>query len=351
MSIAAALDLANGTLDRIAPDLDANFHVMPTLYPILQQKGHVRFEGGRYLKFPFTYGAAGKAIGVFNGPEILTKGRDQKHQSLEYELHRMVYTVSIPNKELIHNQGDLAIIDLMEQYPANDMECWIQDEEDYLLTGVSGGLAASTAALSGLMTLNGEKNPNKLRGVTNGMLDFALPTAQSDVVGNIAKSDSQKHANQYATISTWASNGLKTEKRTLRKCAKNGNHKDAQSYVLVMDDLKYGNFEEERESRVRVRMVNDALEKDATYSLPLMGAEVHHSLHLDTTQFTGDGQNGVTYHIDTDHMFCQVAEDRTLKGKDFKEAEDQDMVYLKVPCHKQYGMRRLSAHGVTAGGN
>lgn len=351
MALATALDLINGTLNNVSTQLDANFDVYPTLYNALSEAGHVKFGGGAYLEFPFTYGAAGSTRGIFNGPEILPKGRSQKHQKLSYELHRMVHTLHIPNRELVHNTGENARIDLIDEYPAKDMLCLIQDQEDFLLTGVSGGLAAPTADILGLFCLNGEFSTGVLQGTTNGALDFAPPSAQADVVGNVQKQQSRFHYNQYGLITSWPSNGLKTVKRIMRTCAKNGGHKDCRTYIVIMDDITYGNFEDEKYGNVRITMVNDATEQDATYSLPLMGAEVHHSLHLDTAQFTGTGSNGVSYIIDKDHFFCQEAEKLQVAGRKFQESEDQDVVYMKVPWHLQYGMRRFPAHGVVAGGN
>lgn len=347
--MAVSTELINTTLADLKGPLEDNFTRYNELMEKLFSKKQVKFAGGTYIERPFIKGATGRAKAIRSGSELLNRVRTKQTEKLQVQPGRFVHTLHIPNIELAQNTGPAAAVSLLKEYPVNDLEALQRDMNKYFLTGSSEDLAISSADMYSFLTLNGQFSSGVGTGVTNGILDFAAPSAQTDTVEGVAKSEAGYHYNQYGAITNWATNGVRTWKKVLRTCAKHGKHKDAKSYVIFTDDVTFGNYEDSRSNAIRVRLVSDATETDATFELSLMGAMVCHSLDLDPSLFTGDAANGVTYMVDTDYCEFQVVE--ALKLSDFKESEDQDVVYAKAPFHGNWIFTRLPAHGCVAGGN
>lgn len=344
------LDLLNSTLPDLQGPLEHQFtHTIP-LMKLLWEKEQVKYNGGLYTEKTFTTNPAGGGVAIRTGSEGLYRGRSQNTLKMRVEQARVVMTSHIPNIDQIKNQGKAAVMDVASDYLTMLLEGAMQDFNKYFLTAKTAGHTfKNDSDLYSFLTFNGEFSSGIGEGVTNGVFDFAAPSAQSDTVQNVAKSVANLHYNQYGLISTFSSNGVRTIKKVLRQCTNEANQTNSQGYLLIMDDDTFGNFEEEYETPVRVQLVNDVREKEMLLALPISGALAYYEPNLDVSQFSGTGANGVTYVINRNHVEFIMAEKMQIKP--YKESETQDVVYSHIPFMGQWMFSRLPAHGVIAGGN
>ena len=247
------------------------------------------------------------------------------------------------------NSGKLAVIRLIEEYPKTTMDGAQADINAYLLTGASRGLVFQTAELRGLLTLNGEVTTGIGTGVANGLLDFALPAAQNQIVQSVTKSSTYFHFNQYNDITAWATNGLTNLRKTYRQCAHYAGGMGKGPDLVVMDDDTYGNFEESRLNLVRVKVVEDNTEKTNMLGLDLGVAKVYPSIDLDRSLFSAPANDGVTYILNTDYIEFPLAE--APKISDFKErVGDQDVVTALFSMQGNLICTKTPAQGAVSGG-
>jgi hypothetical protein len=312
-------------------------------------KARMPMEGGSFIERTFTGAAPARGVGIFVGDELLNMTRRQEIRKFQVEPHRLVVAINIPKKELMFNSGKLAVIRLIEEYPKTTMDGAQADINAYLLTGASRGLVFQTAELRGLLSLNGEVTTGIGTGVTNGLLDFALPAAQNQSVQSVTKSSTYFHFNQYNDITAWATNGLTNLRKTYRQCAHYAGGMGKGPDLVVMDDDTYGNFEESRLNLVRVKVVEDKTDKTNMLGLDLGVAKVYPSIDLDRSLFSAPANDGVTYILNTDYIEFPLAE--APKISDFKErVGDQDVVTALFSMQGNLICTKTPAQGAVSGG-
>lgn len=347
--MAVSLELLNSTQSEYSGDLIFAFERHNELMAELYDAKQVKFKGGTYIERPFSKGMVGNTTKIRNGTEMLTRTSNNILEKLRVQPGRTIHSLYIPKTDLAQNTGKNAVVQLINQYPVNDLKMLGNDKNRYFLTGTTSGRGITADKLYVYLTLNGDFASGQGEGVTNGLLDFVVPASQSDTVENVAKSSATGHYNQYGLITGFSTNGSSTIKSVLRKCIREGGHKDGRTYVLFMDDVTFGNLEAERDGKVRLSLNTDKTEAAAVLDLGLYGATVYSSADLLPSVFSGTGTGGVTYIVDKDHIEYQVVE-KTEFGE-WRESEDQDVVYNKLVEHGNWIMQQFPAHGVVAGGN
>jgi hypothetical protein len=347
--MAITTEVLNTTFADLRGPLVNSFLRSNELFDSLMSKAKMPMEGGSYIERSFAGGAPARGVGIYVGDELLNMTRRQQINRYQVEPHRLVVAINIPKKELMFNSGKLAVIRLIEEYPQTTMEGAKADINKFLLTGVSRGLVFQTAELLGLLTLNGQITTGIGTGVTNGLLDFAIPTAQNQVVQNVTKSSSTFHFNQYGDITSWAADGLTTLRKQYRQCSHYAGGPGKGPDLVIMDDDTYTNFEESRLNLVRVNLVEDKTEKTNTLGLSLGMAKVFSSIDLLRGDFAGVAGDGVTYMLNTDFIEMPMAE--APKITDFKErVGDQDVVTALFSMQGNLICTKLPAQGCVSGG-
>lgn len=349
--MAITTEVLNTTFADLRGPLVNSFVRSNELFDALMSKARMPMEGGSYIERTFTGAAPARGVGIFVGDELLNMTRRQEIRKFQVEPHRLVVAINIPKKELMFNSGKLAVIRLIEEYPKTTMDGAQADINAYLLTGASRGLVFQTAELRGLLTLNGQVTTGIGAGVSDGLLDFALPAAQNETVQSVQKSSTYFHFNQYNDITAWATNGLTNLRKTYRQCAHYAGGMGKGPDLVVMDDDTYGNFEESRLNLVRVKVVEDKTDKTNMLGLDLGVAKVYPSIDLDRTLFTGGTApaDGVTYILNTDFIEFPLAE--APKITDFKErVGDQDVVTALFSMQGNLICTKTPAQGAVSGG-
>ena len=344
-------ELLNTTFADLRGPLVNSFVRSNELFEALNSKARMPMEGGTKIERSFSGGAPARGVGVYVGDELLNMTRRQQIRKFEVEPHRMVMAINIPKRELAQNSGKLAIIRLIEEYPQTSMEAAKADLNKFLLTGVSRGLAFNTSELQGLLTLNGQSTAGIGTGVTNGLLDFLTPAAQTDVVQNVAKSSSYFHFNQFNDITAFTANGISQLRKTYRQCSHYAGGIGKGPDMVFMDDDTYTNFEDARRDNVRVTLVDDKIDKSNTLGLNLGLASVTSSIDLDRADFTAGTApaDGVTYMLNTDFIEFPMLEAPNVS--EFKErVGDQDVVTAIFAMQGNLICTKLVAQGCVSGG-
>jgi len=347
--MAISTEILNTTFADLRGPLINSFIRSNELLDALMTKARMPSEGGSLIERSFAGGAPARGVGVFVGDELLNMTRRQQTKRFQVEPHRIVAAINIPKKELLFNSGKLAVIRLIEEYPQTTLEGAKADLNSFFLTGASRGLVFQTADLAGFLSLNGQFAAGSGTGVTNGLLDFQLTTAQADVVQNVAKSSSYSHFNQFGTVTSWATDGLPTLRKTYRQCAHYAGGMGKGPDLVVMDDDTYTNFEDSRLSLVRVALVEDKTEKTNMLGLELGVAKVYSSIDLNRAAFTGAAANGVTYILNTDYIEMPLMEAPSITP--FSErVGDQDVVTAIFSMQGNIICTKTPAQGCVSGG-
>ncbi len=219
---------------------------------------------------------------------------------------------------------------------------------------VSRGIVFQTSELRGFLTLNGEVSTGIGTGVTNGLLDFATPATQNDVVQGVAKSSSYFHFNQFGNMGG-APFDISVLRKTYRECAHYAGGMGKGPDLVYMDQDVYTQFEENQANnfRVNVSTIQDGVDqKTNTIELSLGLAKVYSSIDLDRNDFsaTGNASNGVTYILNSDYLEMPVHEAPQMS--EFKErVGDQDVVTAVFSMQANLISTKLPAHGVVGGGS
>ncbi len=323
--MAISTEMVNTTFANLRGPMVNAFKRRTPFWKALDSKFRMPAEGGTYIERTFMGSAPARGVGMFNGDELLNMTRRQQTHRYRIEPHRLVIAVNIPKKEMLFNTGKLAVMKIIEEYPKATVDAAICDLNQYLMTGVSRGLVFQTAEMAGFMPLNGDFTSGIGLGVTNGLLDFATPTAQAAAaqsVQNVVKSTAYFHYNQYFAITTWLTNGMDQIRAGYRACS---HWSDTPPDLVVMDDDVYGQFEKSKLANVRITLVEDETEKTDMTEQTLGMAAVYSDLDLDRSLFAAPGSGGVTYILNSKHMEFVMHEAPNITS--FEERlGDQDVI-------------------------
>ena len=352
--MAISTEVLNTTFADLRGPLINSFVRSNELFDSLMTKAKMPMEGGSYIERSFAGGAPARGVGIFVGDELLNMTRRQQVRRYQVEPHRLVVAINIPKKELQFNSGKLAVIRLIEEYPQTTMEGVQGDLNHWFISGTSRGLVFQSAEMEGLLTLNGQHNTGIGQGVQNGLLDFATPALQNQIVQSVAKSNSYFHFNQYGTIAAgaWATTGMNILRQTYRQCAHYAGAGKGPDLVIMSDNV-FSNFEAARLNLVRIKIVEDRTEKTNMLGLELGVAKVYSTLDADAVSFTANGNlgntNGITYMLNTDFIEFPMSE--APKISDFKErVGDQDVVTAIFSMQGNLICTKLPAQGCVDGG-
>lgn len=351
--MAVSLDVLNSTLQDLKGPLLMSFAEKTPLFRWLEKTGRTSSEKGTWIQRMLMGGSPTQMIGLYGGGETFDTTRTEQVKIIKVGTHRFGGAIAIPGLDLETNNGSLGAIKLIKEYPAAVIASMAIDMDRFFLTGVSNGKVLSTSELQGWNTLNGEKVFAKgVTGVTNGLIDFAAPSTQTDEVQSLQKSAAYNYVNQYGQIvGGYAANGRRTIMKTYRQCARfNMAGPDVGPDMMFADDETYANIEAELATRVRTQVVQkDSDEKVASLTMPYLGGQLVAAQNLILTDFTGDAVNGLIYLL-TSSGFEKV----DYKKFDISSFEDrianQDNVVAKALGQFAFIAPNLAVQGAVTGG-
>lgn len=353
--ITNALDVINTTFADHKGPLIMEWAQSIRFMRALLDKAQIRTSGvgGTYIEKTISGGPAAKGVGIYSGTERRPRNYNNTLKKIRVEAHRISVVVEIPKKFIRHNMGPAAVIELIKDRPREVMMGASQDMNKFMLTGVSQGLVFDTSEFGGFVTLNGLYSTGTLTGTTNGVLDFALPAAQTDTVFDLAKSTSYYHYNQYGAITSWATNGFKTLRNAYWQAAQfdeSQKDEDKGCDLIVMDPDTFANFMEHQAARVLIPYDQEKSSRPTKGNqYPFENGVAFADYALDRTLFTGAAANGVTYGINTKHWEWVWLEEPTLS--DFRDSgPDYDSIYAEFSAHGNPICKKLVSQFAVAGG-
>ena len=333
--MAISADVLNTTYRKLKGPLVHTFMRRTPFLTAFYENNKIRDEigGGTTVERALMTGSPATARGIFNGFEVLNLVRRQRTEQLKVEPHRLGAAIAIPGKDLAENNGDAAVMKLLEAYPEAFMNSLNRCLESYLLTGrIPAGNHAITnvAELYGWCTLFGDFNSGVKTGTTNGILQFAAPADQTATIHDLASSSAIEWVNQYAAIASWESEGLKKINSMIRRC--NQYSTDGKLTLGFMDADTMSNLEDTKQGHVRISVVDDKLSKDETSTMEHKGVMFHESLDMDRGFFSGAPADGFGYALNLNYWEIPVIQKAELS--EFKDnLADQDGVTSKFIFH------------------
>ena len=335
--MAISADVLNTTYRRLKGPLLETFMRRTPFLDALYNNGKVREEinGGTTIERAIMTGSPSTVRGIFNGLELLSLTRAQRTEQLKVEPHRMAGAIAIPGKDLAENNGDAGVMKLIEKYPEAFMNSLNLCLESYLLTGTipaGNHTVRSVAELYGFCTLFGGFTSGVKTGTDNGILQFAAPADQTVDIHNVASNNANKWINQYSAISSWNSEGLKMINQLIRLVNHYG--MGSRASLGFVDPDTMSNFEETKQSHVRISVVDDKLSKDDTSTLVHKGVTFHESLDMDRALVasTSPAADGSGYILMPEFWEIPIIQKAELS--DFQDnLADQDGVTAKFLFH------------------
>jgi len=192
----------------------ATIHLMPTienmffdrhrfLKAMLESGVDKRPSGGEFAAFDIEVDGPGNISKQVTGSEAYAYGRRNIIRQGRVFIPTHIYAFAVEGKLLRHGQGTTGIENLLKLYP----EASILDFKQRCTAQILMGNGAAASA-DGWTTLNGDTTYNPDGTALNGLLDFATPATQADVVENITKSNTTTFwYNQYVNVPSFATNG------------------------------------------------------------------------------------------------------------------------------------------------
>ena len=347
-----SLEVLNSTLQQLSDSGIVTFKRKHWFMSLVFEKIPNSKGQGPFMERTLSVASNARGRMITRGDEILDHTRYRTLRKIHMYPFRWIVSPVIPKKDDLENSGPGAAVDLIQQYVMLPILAYYDDLNKAFLTGTTGGLSADPSQFRGILVLNGQYSAGVVSGTQNGLLDFAAFTAQSDTVQGLAKDSSIFYANQYRSIGAWPTSGMRTIEMAWRDCARYAQGSNKGPDVILMDPVTYSNYSEER--RATVRTVITTTEDEKKKSLLQLdlgdGAAVCCEYDLDTTQFTGNAANGVTYLINSDGWEKSTYEE--LKIPPLRESlERQDGYVTRGAHHFATLCRNVAAQGVVDGGN
>jgi hypothetical protein len=352
--IASSLDVINTTFASHKGPLILDWVRNCRFLRVMQAKSKIKVDGGTYIERTIDGGPAAQGIAIRSGTERRPRNYANTTHKLRVEPHRLSCILEIPKKAIRHNMGAPQVIDLLKDKPRGILMGHSQDLNKFLLTGISPGLVFATEAFDGFVTLNGQYTGG-IHGVGagEGALDFLAPAAQTDNVFDLAKSTAYYHYNQYANITTWAGNGLRTLKKAYWLAADfDETQDDAEkgADLIVMDPDVFANYTEQASARVMTTSDQQKTSSPTKGNMyPFENGMAFCDYGLDRTLFAGAAANGVTYMVNTKHWEFIWFDEPELSDFE-KSGPEFDTVYAEFTAHGNAICTKLVSQAAVSGG-
>lgn len=303
-------DLLNAQYDESARSgLAATFYERMEWLDQMKKKGRVKpGPGTPHITDQFVYQAPGALIPILVGDEVITPTLKNITKAVKVAPGKMACLIAIPNRLLTQNANSkLRLMELVKQYPETMMGAVVKTLNQFTLTATIpsvGAAVASVSDMSNVTTLNGAWASGTETGVTNGLLDFAATTSQSDTVQDLAKSTTYGYVNQYQNISSWTADGRRQLIKLYTQCRDKDPNQKGPDLILMDLETKL-NYFQEMTNRVLLTSPNDKLGDFAVSSLDFEGAKIVQDPCMDRTAsiFSGTAMaNGFGYMLNTEYL-------------------------------------------------
>ena len=349
-----SLDVLNTNLNDLKGPLLMTFKEKTPLFDWMNKRKKINPTKAPQIERLLVGSAPVALDAVRTGGETFDTTRTENIKKLYVGTQRFAGAIAIPGLDLETNDGPLGAIKLIKEYPAAVIAAHAMALDRFFLTGVSGNAVLSTAACQGWNTLNGDAVfATGIPGVTNGLIDFAAPSAQTDTVQGLAKSTAYNYVNQYGDIvGGYAASGRYTFGKTYRACSKSSTlGPNTGPDICFADDETYANIEKEDLTRVRTTVVQGDIDKDlSAMRRVFLNMELVAAQNMVLTDFTtAAALNGVAYLLSSQGIEMHVFKEFNITPFEDRIA-NQDNVVAKMLGQFGIVVPNMAVHGAVTGG-
>lgn len=348
-------DLVNAQYDESARSgLAATFYERMEFMKQLQSKGRIKpGPGTPHIVDHFTYRPSASLVPILVGDEIITPTFKNTTKQVKVAPGKMMAAIAIPNRMVTQNSNSrLRMIELIKRYPEDTMQAVIKTMNSFVLTATipsQGSAVDDVSALSGISTLNGAWASGTETGVTNGLLDFAATSSQSDTVQDLAKSSTIGYVNQYQAISSWSADGRKQLIRLYTQCRNADPNGKGPDLIMMEIDTKL-NYFQELKGQVLLSSPNDKM-GDFYSTFDFEGAKIVEdpAMLRSASIFSGTAMaNGFGYMLNTEYLTWYEYE--KLGISKFAPYPGTDYQYATIAFDGNLFCTRMNAQGCWSGG-
>ncbi len=341
----------NTTLADLKGPIDYTFQTKTPLIEMLDKRGRVSTERGTLIERVIMGGSPAQGTGIFGGGETLNMQRTEQTHKIQLQTHRIVIPINIPKKAMKENDGKLGAIKLIETYPVAVSKALPVDKDRFFFSGVSNGITLPTSEMEGWNTLNAQKTfARGVIGVTNGLIPFAAPAAQSGTTQNLARSSAYGYVSQYGAMTSFANDGEKVYRRVRRECGQyNPTDVNAGPDVMFMDFDSFALFEDARSDKNRTVVIQDKIDNANTDELWIGNMRCRAAKNIILSDFTGAAASGVCYLLTLNGFEYVMFQKGEMSDFDDRVA-NQDCVTAKYEEQGALLVQGLRMQGAVTGG-
>ena len=335
-----------------------------TWHPVLEKilnKGNLDRDvlSGPYREFAVVTDGPGQVTQILTGSEVIAGGRRQNAVRGNTYAPRLIYAFDVPGKDLAEANGAMDLARILQHYP----ELALGDFHERIARQMATGDGAD---VGGFLTLNGDTTYSPNGVARTGAIEFMSQAAQvagGNSVFGLNKGTVGGWYNQYANVTSFATNGRAQMRRAYYAASRQGKTKGAVD-VLLGDEESYLNYIEDLDDQVRVvKVEGDKAPSMVRQGIKFLDADFYmeDAIDLTATAFTGGANAANTTRgvIDMMQPACWYAYTlghdaaRETKG-DFSvrgpfRIPQQDVFRYEIVLNMGLHTNQLRANGVVTG--
>lgn len=341
--MAYSIDVATIALQKMVKDSEETFLTFHPAFDKIVEAGNKKLLQHPSIRATLTPEGPGTITVHDVGDEFIPGGRRSSTVTIEEGLVSFTYSYDIMEQELMEAGHSVeGVTDLLKRTPQYALSELKQLLARQFVMGDAPGLAGK------MFHLNGDATYASKLGTTNrGLLEFALPAAQTNQVHGLAANSINGWYNQYRNVTAMGSNGLRMLRGCYNDIEQQGDVSKGSKLIAICDRESYDLYNDtvRNDLFITAAEVNkgDASKPYVRKGLVFQDTMVYPDTMIDVTAFvTADAQAGLWYMVDAAglEMYFQEAPglDSGKSGKGFLNVGDpQRMPRQRVWAHEIYG--------------
>jgi hypothetical protein len=317
--------LVASTLPKLSSEVADNvFNNLP-FFMWIRSKNRVKpWDTGESMEVPLMYGT-NEYAGAYDDYELLDTGPPSGFGNAIFMRAKYRVPILYAATTLSANSGRAQIYNLIE-----NLKMQAQKSLEKVMN-------------DDLMRADGT-NDNDSKRLTNIAYMIEDKTAQDHIVGGISKSTNEWWRNQYTGSSSSGDADVLDTLRTNVVACTDGNDApdlglcDSTSFLKI-ESLAFD----------KRRFVNAAAANLGFQNIVYNGVTYMFDKNLDDICMTSSVEGGITFHINSDHMYVAVCTDRNFQVIAPQYDVNQDCYLGAIIAHMQVIVDKMSCHGVVTG--
>jgi hypothetical protein len=356
--MAISPDVVATALQDLAPGYSELFTLWHPLLERTVKKGNIDRGSlkGPYREFVVVTDGPGQVTQVLTGSELIAGGRRQNASRGDAYAPRLIYAFDVPGKDLAEANGENDLAKIIKHYP----ELALSDFHERIATQLAMG---SGSGVGGFVTMNGDAQYNPQGTLRQGVFQFESPALQvtsAQTVFGLSQGTVSGWTNQYADITSFASNGRQRMQEVYYLASSEGAKTMGPVDLLLGDQTSYLNYIDDLDQQVRtIKVDGDKAPPMIRKGVAFLEADFFMERAIAPASFsTTTAQDGVIYFIHSAswHVFT-LGHDASKETKgDFAirgpfRIPEQDMWRYEYVLNMGMYCDQLRCNGAVTGAN